>query len=77
MFTTGNELLAVCWEHNCSIAQAVLRREEQLSGRSEKQIRQELREVLAVMRASSRKAVGQPVQTVGSMIQAVSYTHLL
>ncbi len=72
MFTTGNELLAVCWEHNCSIAQAVLMREEQLSGRSEKQIRQELREVLAVMRASSRKAVGQPVQTVGSMIQGDS-----
>lgn len=72
MFTTGNELLAICWEHNCSIAQAVLMREEQLSGRSEKQIRQELREVLAVMRASSRKAVGQPVQTVGSMIQGDS-----
>lgn len=72
MFTTGNELLAVCWEHSCSISQAVLMREEQLSGRSEKQIRQELREVLSVMRASSRKAVGQPVETVGSMIQGDS-----
>ena len=67
-FTTAAELLAICKEEIISPGEAMLRREEGLTGASRAEIRDRLSCSLEIMRAAAQTALSAPQKTMGGLI---------
>lgn len=67
-FTTAAELLAICKEEVISPGEAMLRREEGLTGTSRADIRARLGRSLEIMKAAARTALSAPQKTMGGLI---------
>lgn len=68
MYNHGYELLELTKEYNAKISEIVLKRECELTGLSESDIRKSMKTVLDVMMSSSRKGIEEEVKSVGGLI---------
>ncbi len=67
-FKTGAQLLELCETNDITISQAMLYREIELSGRSEREILEQMSQALEVMRSSTHSAIAEPLKTMGGLI---------
>lgn len=67
-FTTAAELLGLCGENDLTVGEAMLRREEGLTGASREEIRERLRHSLSIMKAAAKTALEVPQKTMGGLI---------
>lgn len=67
-FTTAAELLAICKKEVISPGEAMLRREERLTGASRDEIRGRLSRSLEIMKAAAQTALSAPQKTMGGLI---------
>lgn len=67
-FSTAAELLALTEQEGCSVAEAMLRRETELSDTSREEILSRLGAALSVMERSAREALLTPPKTMGGLI---------
>lgn len=67
-FTTAAELLAICQKEVISPGEAMLRREERLTGASRDEIRGRLSRSLEIMKAAAQTALSAPQKTMGGLI---------
>lgn len=68
MFNHGYELLELTKEYNAKISEIVIKRECELSGVSESELRDRMKNVLDVMKSSARKSIEEEVKSVGGII---------
>ena len=66
-FESGEGLRSYCWENQVTIAEAMQRREEQTSGRSREDIREEMTWNLEVMRESVNEGLSSKRQSVSGL----------
>lgn len=67
-FTTAAELLALCDKERITLGEAMLRREEELTGASREEIRGRLGRSLEIMKAAAETALAAPQKTMGGLI---------
>lgn len=68
MFNHGYELLELTKEYNAKISEIVIKRECELSGLSESELRERMKSVLDVMKSSAKKSIEEEVKSVGGII---------
>ncbi len=67
-FTTAAELLALCKKENITLGEAMLRREEELTGAGREAVRERLGRSLEIMKAAAQTALAAPQKTMGGLI---------
>ncbi len=68
MYNHGYELIKLTEEYDAKISEIVIRRECELTGLSELEIRKRMKDVLDVMISSSKKSIEEEVKSVGGII---------
>ena len=72
-FKNGNELLALCEEHNIKISEVMRQRECELGETTLIEIEKNMQHVWDVMKASARKAIKEPTKSMGGLIGGEAY----
>lgn len=67
-FKTGAQLLELCQMNDITISQVMLYREIELSGRSERDILEQMQQTLNVMKNATHSAIEEPLNTMGGLI---------
>lgn len=67
-FKNGNELLALCQEHNIKISEVMRQRECVLGETTLPEIEKQMEKVWEVMKASAKKAIKEPAKSMGGLI---------
>lgn len=67
-FKNGNELLALCQEHNIKISEVMRQRECVLGETTLPEIEKQMEKVWEVMKASAKKAIKEPAKSMGDLI---------
>lgn len=68
MYNHGYELLEMAKEYNAKISEIVIKRESELTGLSESELRKNMGTVLDVMINSAKKSIEEEVKSVGGII---------
>lgn len=68
MFNHGYELLKLTEEYNAKISEIAIKRECELSGLPESELRERMKDVLEVMKNSAKKSLEEEVKSVGGII---------
>ncbi|WP_352420569.1 L-serine ammonia-lyase, iron-sulfur-dependent, subunit alpha [Proteiniborus sp.] len=68
MYNHGYELLELAKEYNAKISEIVIKRESELTGLSESELRKNMGTVLDVMINSAKKSIEEEVKSVGGII---------
>ena len=67
-FTNGKELLDLCNKHNKRIYEVMLAKEVELSGLSEEEIRDKMRESLEIMKSAVNSGLNEEVKSLSGLI---------
>lgn len=67
-FKTGAQLLELCQTNDITISQVMLYREIELSGRSERELLEQMQQTLDVMKNATHSAIDKPLTTMGGLI---------
>lgn len=67
-FTNGKELLELCNKHNKKIYEIMLEKEVELSGLTEDEIREKMKESFNIMKSSVESALNEDIKSVGGLI---------
>lgn len=67
-FKTGAQLVELCHTNDITISQVMLYREIELSGRSERDIVEQMQHTLNVMKSATHSAIEKPLNTMGGLI---------
>jgi len=67
-FTNGKELLDLCNKHNKKIYEVMLAKEVELSGLSEEEIREKMRESLEIMKSAVNSGLNEEIKSLSGLI---------